>query len=210
MTKLDDYPDMVIGCIGGGRSFGGVAFPFIKDKINGKDLRLIAVELEACPTLTRGLYAYDFGDTAELTPLVRMFTLGHTFVPPRIHAGGLRYHGTAPLISQLHHDGIIEAQTIHQHAVFAPAVQFAQLEAIIPAPEPSHPIHVAIQEALKCKESGGRQKTSCSCCVAMVTSIWALTTSTSQATSWTNRSRERISTRRWPQSRLLRTPGRIQ
>ena len=154
LEKLDAYPDMVIGCVGGGSSFGGIAFPFIKDKIDGKDLRLIAVEPEACPTLTQGLYAYDFGDTAELTPLVKMFTLGHTFVPPRIHAGGLRYHGMAPLISQLHHDGLIEAQAVHQNAVFASAVQFAQTEAIIPAPEPSHAIHVAIQEALKCKESG--------------------------------------------------------
>jgi tryptophan synthase beta chain len=145
---------MAIGCVEGGSSFGGVAFPFVKDKIDGKDLRLIAVEPEACPTLTQGLYAYDFGDTAELTLLVKMFTLGHTFVPPRIHAGGLRYHGMAPLISQLHHDGIIEAQAVHQNTVFASAVQFAQTEAIIPAPEPSQAIHVSIQEALKCKESG--------------------------------------------------------
>jgi len=155
MEKLDSYPDMVIGCIGGGSSFGGVAFPFIRDKIvDGKDIQFIAVEPEACPTVTRGQFAYDFGDTAELTPLVKMFTLGHTFVPPPIHSGGLRYHGMAPLISALGKEGLIETRAVHQTAIFDAALQFARTEGIIPAPEPAHAIQVAIVEALKCKESG--------------------------------------------------------
>ena len=154
MEKLDAYPDMIIGCVGGGSSFAGIAFPFVKDKLEGRDVRFIAVEPEAAPTITRGKYTYDFGDTAELTPLVKMYTLGHTFVPPRIHSGGLRYHGMAPLISQLCNEGIIEARAEHQTGVFAAAVQFAKAEGIIPAPEPAHAIKVAIDEALKCRETG--------------------------------------------------------
>ena len=154
LEKVDAYPDMVIGCVGGGSSFAGIAFPFVKDKLDGRDIRFIAVEPEAAPTITRGRYTYDFGDTSELTPLVKMYTLGHTFVPPRIHAGGLRYHGMAPLISQLCDEGIIEARAEHQNGVFAAAVQFAKAEGIIPAPEPSHAVKVAIDEALKCKETG--------------------------------------------------------
>ena len=154
LEKVDAYPDMIIGCVGGGSSFAGIAFPFVKDKLDGRDIRFIAVEPEAAPTLTRGKYTYDFGDTSELTPLVKMYTLGHTFVPPRIHSGGLRYHGMAPLISQLCNEGIIEARAEHQTGVFAAAVQFAKAEGIIPAPEPSHAIKVAIDEALKCKETG--------------------------------------------------------
>ena len=154
LEKVDAYPDMIIGCVGGGSSFAGIAFPFVKDKLEGRDIRFIAVEPEAAPTITRGKYTYDFGDTAELTPLVKMYTLGHTFVPPRIHSGGLRYHGMAPLISQLCNEGIIEARAEHQTSVFAAAVQFAKAEGIIPAPEPSHAIKVAIDEALKCKETG--------------------------------------------------------
>ncbi|MCH7705632.1 MAG: TrpB-like pyridoxal phosphate-dependent enzyme [Chloroflexi bacterium] len=152
--KLDDYPDMVIGCVGGGSSFAGIAFPFIKDKLEGRNIQFIAVEPEAAPSITRGRYTYDFGDTAGLTPLVKMFTLGHTFVPPTIHAGGLRYHGMAPLISLLCDQGIIEARAVHQNPTFEAAVLFAKTEGIIPAPEPSHAIRVAIDEALKCKESG--------------------------------------------------------
>ena len=154
LEKVDAYPDMIIGCVGGGSSFAGIAFPFVKDKLEGRDIRFIAVEPEAAPTITRGKYTYDFGDTAELTPLVKMYTLGHTFVPPRIHSGGLRYHGMAPLISQLCDEGIIEARAEHQTSVFAAAVQFAKAEGIIPAPEPSHAIKVAIDEALKCRETG--------------------------------------------------------
>ncbi len=154
LEKVDAYPDMVIGCVGGGSSFAGIAFPFVKDKLDGRDIRFIAVEPEAAPTITRGKYTYDFGDTSELTPLVKMYTLGHTFVPPRIHAGGLRYHGMAPLISQLCNEGLIEARAEHQNGVFAAAVLFAKTEGIIPAPEPSHAVKVAIDEALKCKETG--------------------------------------------------------
>ena len=152
--KLDDYPDMVIGCVGGGSSFAGIVFPFIREHLAGKKTRFIAVEPEAAPSITRGEYTYDFGDTAELTPLVKMFTLGHSFVPAPIHAGGLRYHGMAPLISLLAEQGIIEARALHQTPVFQAAVQFAKTEGIVPAPEPSHAIKAAIDEALVCKESG--------------------------------------------------------
>ena len=155
LEKLDAYPDTVVGCVGGGSSFGGLTFPFIRDKIvDGKDIHFIAVEPEACPTMTRGNFAYDFGDTAGMTPLMKMFTLGHTFVPSRIHAGGLRYHGMAPLISALCSQGIVEARAIHQTSVFEAAVKFARTEGIISAPEPAHAIQVAIGEALKCKETG--------------------------------------------------------
>ncbi len=154
MEKLDAYPDTVIGCVGGGSSFGGISFPFIKDKLDGKDIRFIAVEPEACPTITRGKYTYDFGDTGQMTPLVKMHTLGHTFVPPPIHAGGLRYHGMAPLISLLVDLGLIEARAIHQNAVFRSAITLARTEGMISAPEPAHALAVAIDEALKCKETG--------------------------------------------------------
>ncbi|MBI4200263.1 MAG: TrpB-like pyridoxal phosphate-dependent enzyme [Chloroflexi bacterium] len=152
--KLGVYPDVVIGCVGGGSSFAGIAFPFIRDKLGGKKVQFIAVEPEACPSITQGKYVYDFGDTAELTPLVKMYTLGHTFVPPAIHAGGLRYHGMAPLISLLCSLRIIEARAVHQNAVFGAAVFFARHEGIVPAPEPAHAIKVAIEEAVKCKETG--------------------------------------------------------
>ncbi len=153
--KIGEYPDMVIGCVGGGSSFAGIAFPFVKDKLDGKrDTRFIAVEPEAAPSITRGKYAYDHGDTAELIPLAKMYTLGHTFVPPAIHAGGLRYHGMASLLSLLCNEGVIEARAEHQNGVFAAAVQFARTEGIIPAPEPSHAIKATIDEALICKETG--------------------------------------------------------
>ena len=154
MELADAYPDIVIGCVGGGSNFAGLAFPFMPDKQAGKDIRFIAVEPEACPTLTRGLNAYDFGDTAGMTPLIKMHTLGHTFVPNPIHAGGLRYHGMAPLISLLVKNGVMEPRAYHQTPVFEAAVQFARTEGIIPAPEPSHAIKAAIDEALACKESG--------------------------------------------------------
>jgi tryptophan synthase beta chain len=145
---------MVIGCVGGGSSFAGIAFPFVKDRLDGKNIQFIAVEPEAAPSISRGKYTYDFGDTAGLTPLVKMHTLGHTFVPPSIHAGGLRYHGMAPLISLLADQGLIETRAEHQNPVFEAALLFAKAEGIIPAPEPSHAVKVAIDEAIKCRESG--------------------------------------------------------
>jgi len=157
MEKANAYPDMVIGCVGGGSSFGGIVFPFVPDKLAGKKIRFIAVEPEACPSLTRGKFAYDFGDTAGTTPLIKMYTLGHTFVPNPIHAGGLRYHGMAPLISQMVKEKLVEARAYHQTKVFEAAVQFARTEGIIPAPEPSHAIRAAIDEALACKKTGEKK-----------------------------------------------------
>ncbi|HNT33572.1 MAG TPA: TrpB-like pyridoxal phosphate-dependent enzyme [bacterium] len=154
LEKANDKADIVIGCVGGGSNFAGMAFPFFPDKLAGKDIRFIGVEPCACPTLTRGVYAYDFGDTAQMTPLLKMHTLGHDFIPPGIHAGGLRYHGGAPLLCALINQGFIEAQAVHQTAAFKSALQFARTEGIIPAPETSHAICVGIQEALKCKETG--------------------------------------------------------
>ncbi len=155
MEKAGDYPDIVIGCIGGGSNYAGIAFPFVREKlVNGKKTTFIAVEPQAAPSVTQGKYAYDFGDTAEMTPLMKMYTLGHTFVPPAIHAGGLRYHGMSQLISQLCNEGVMEARAVHQVPVFEAAVQFARTEGIVPAPESAHAIRTAIDEALKCKESG--------------------------------------------------------
>ncbi len=156
MEMADAYPDIIVGCIGGGSNFAGMFLPFIKDKISGKkpDLRIINVEPESCPTLTKGLYAYDFGDVACMTPLLKMFTLGHEFIPPPVHAGGLRYHGMAPIICHLHKLGLVEAQAVPQLATFEAGVQFARTEGIISAPETNHAIRVTIDEALKCKESG--------------------------------------------------------
>jgi len=142
----DEYPDIVIGSVGGGSNFAGLAFPFIGDKLRGKhDVRAIAVEPTACPSLTGGEFRYDFGDTAELTPLLKMYTLGHEFTPPAIHAGGLRYHGMAPLVSKLHAGKVIEAVALRQTEVFAAAVQFARSEGIVPAPESAHAIKCAIE-----------------------------------------------------------------
>jgi tryptophan synthase beta chain len=156
MEMADAYPDIIVGCIGGGSNFAGQFLPWIRDKISGKkpDLRIICVEPESCPSVTRGLYAYDFGDLAGLTPLLRMYTLGHGFIPPPIHAGGLRYHGMAPIICHLHKLGLIEARAEHQTAVFEAGVKFARTEGIITGPEPCHDLKVAIDEALKCRESG--------------------------------------------------------
>ncbi len=155
LEKAGDYPDMVIGCCGGGSNFAGIAFPFVHDKLTkGTKVRAIAVEPSACPTLTKGKFAYDYGDTAGIVPILNMYTLGHDFMPPGIHAGGLRYHGNSPLVSQLFHDGVIEAQAKTQRACFEAAVMFAQTEGILPAPESSHAIRAAIDEALKCREAG--------------------------------------------------------
>jgi len=158
MEIAGDYPDMVIGCVGGGSNFAGIAFPFIQDKFQGKTLRFIAVEPTACPTLTKGPFAYDFGDTAETTPLIAMYTLGHSFVPPGIHAGGLRYHGMAPLVSHLVREKVIEAKACRQIPVFEAAQMFSRTEGIIPAPESAHAIRVAIDEAVQAKQEG-RSKT---------------------------------------------------
>lgn len=154
MEMVDDYPDVVIGCCGGGSNFAGIALPFIPDKLAGKKVRLLSVEPAACPTLTRGVFAYDFGDVAGFTPLLKMYTLGHDFTPAGIHAGGLRYHGDSPLISQLYHDGLFEATAVMQKGVFEAAMLFAQTEGIVPAPESSHAIRTAIDEAMKAKEEG--------------------------------------------------------
>jgi len=154
MQMTGDYPDVVIGCVGGGSNFSGLANPFIRDKIAGKPLRAVAVEPTACPTLTKGVFAYDFGDTAELTPLLPMFTLGHKFVPPRIHAGGLRYHGDSPLLSELVRRSLVEARAYGQIEVFKAALTFARTEGLIPAPETAHAIKAVIDEALEAKKAG--------------------------------------------------------
>jgi len=154
LEMVDDYPDMVIGCCGGGSNFAGIAFPFLPDKLAGKNIRLIAVEPAACPTLTKGEFTYDYGDAAGLVPIMKMYTLGHNFTPSGIHAGGLRYHGASPLVSQLYHDGLLEAVAVKQNATFAAAMLFARTESIVPAPESAHAIRVAVDEALKAKEEG--------------------------------------------------------
>jgi len=158
MAIAGDYPDVVIGCHGGGSNFAGLAFPYVSDKANGKDVRLVAAEPISCPTLTKGVYEFDYGDTAKMAPISKMYTLGHDFMPPGIHAGGLRYHGASPLVSQLLHHGVIEAKAVGQLGCFEAAVQFARTEGIIPAPESSHAIRVAIDEALQAKEEG-KEKT---------------------------------------------------
>ena len=154
MELAGDPPDVVIGCVGGGSNFSGLAFPFLPEKFKGRNIRFIAVEPEACPTLTRGDYLYDFGDTAATTPLLKMYTLGHNFVPPSIHAGGLRYHGDAPLLCLLYHHKYIEAVAYQQRTVFEAAMQFARAEGIIPAPESAHAIRKAIDEALDARSEG--------------------------------------------------------
>jgi len=156
MEMAGEYPDIVIACAGGGSNFAGLAFPFLRDKLAGdkKNMEVIAVEPSSCPSLTKGKFEYDFGDEAGMTPLLKMYTLGHDFIPPKIHAGGLRYHGMAPTISHLYHHGLITAKSYHQLEVFAAAQMFAQTEGIVPAPESSHAIKEAIEQALKCKETG--------------------------------------------------------
>ncbi len=154
MELADDYPDVVIGCVGGGSNMSGLSFPFLADKFKGKPVRVVAVEPEACPTLTRGEYLYDFGDTAATTPLLKMYTLGHGFVPPAIHSGGLRYHGDAPLVCLLYHHKYLEAVAYPQRTVFEAAVHFAKTEGIVSAPESAHAIRKVIDEALRCKREG--------------------------------------------------------
>jgi tryptophan synthase beta chain len=154
LKKVGDKPNVLIGCCGGGSNFAGLAFPYMPEKLAGEDIRMIAVEPTSCPTLTKGVYAYDFGDTAQMTPLMLMYTLGHDFIPPGIHAGGLRYHADSPLVSQLHKEGIVEAVAYTQNPVFEAALQFARVEGIIPAPESAHAVKAAIDEALRCKEEG--------------------------------------------------------
>jgi len=156
MESAGYYPDVVIGAVGGGSNFAGLSFPFLADKLRGdrENLKVLAVEPEACPTLTKGEYRYDFGDTVGLTPLIKMYTLGHEFVPPPIHAGGLRYHGDAPLVCKLYDLGYIDAVAYKQTEVFDAALTFARTEGIVPAPESSHAIKAAIDEALRCKETG--------------------------------------------------------
>ena len=158
MELAGEYPDIIIGCAGGGSNFAGFTYPFLWKKFTeGKKLRVIAAEPASCPSLTRGTYTFDFGDAAAMAPIVKMYTLGHTFVPPGIHAGGLRYHGMSPSVSALVDHGDVEARAVHQLATFEAAVQFSRAEGIIPAPESAHAIRVAIDEALECKKNGEKK-----------------------------------------------------
>jgi len=154
LEQAGAYPDVVVGCTGGGSNFAGISFPFIADKIAGRDVRVVAAEPASCPSLTRGQYGYDFGDTAMLTPLLPMHTLGHSFRPAPIHAGGLRYHGMAPLVSHLVHTGLVEARAYTQNECFAEGVRFARAEGIIPAPEPTHAIRAVVDEVERAREEG--------------------------------------------------------
>src|SRR3954454_3553578 len=155
MEMAGDEPDVIVGCVGGGSNFGGMAFPFLREKLRGdREVRYIAAEPAACPTLTRGVYAYDYGDTAGLTPLMPMYTLGHDFVPPPVHAGGLRYHGDSPIVCALVKAGLVEARAYRQNETFAAALRFARTEAILPAPEPGHAIRAVIDEAEAAKQAG--------------------------------------------------------
>jgi len=158
MAIAGDYPDVVIGCAGGGSNFAGLAFPFVQDKINGKEIQVIAAEPSSCPTMTRGPFAYDFGDTAQTTPLLPMYTLGHDFVPPPIHAGGLRYHGMAPLVSQLVRDGLVEPRAYHNLETFKAGIDWARTEGHISAPETNHALAAVVDVAKQAKEEG-KEKT---------------------------------------------------
>ena len=158
MDMAGEYPDVIIGCVGGGSNFAGIAYPFLRENLtNGADTRFIAVEPTATPSLTRGPYAFDYGDTAKMAPIVKMFTLGHAFIPPPIHAGGLRYHGMAPSLCALYDAGLIEARAVPQLATFEAALMFARTEGIIPAPETAHAIRTAIDEALDAKDKGEKR-----------------------------------------------------
>jgi len=158
MDMADEYPDVVIGCVGGGSNFAGIAYPFLRENLkNGKRTRLVGVEPTATPSLTRGVYAFDYGDTAKMAPIVKMHTLGHDFMPPGIHAGGLRYHGMAPSVSALHDAGYIDAVAVKQKGTFEAAVQFAKAEGIVPAPESAHAVRAAIDEALDAKAKGEKR-----------------------------------------------------
>jgi tryptophan synthase beta chain len=154
LEKAGEYPDVVIGCVGGGSNFAGIAFPFLRDKLNGKDVRIIACEPASCPSMTKGPYVYDFGDTAGMTPLLAMYSLGHNFMPAPIHAGGLRYHGVAPLVSRVLADGLIEARAYNQLTTFRAGITFARTEGFVPAPETNHAIACVIEEAQRAKEEG--------------------------------------------------------
>lgn len=158
MDMANEYPDVVIGCVGGGSNFAGIALPFLRENLkNGQRARLVAVEPKATPSFTKGLYTFDYGDTAQMAPIVKMHTLGHSFVPPAIHAGGLRYHGMAPLLCGLYDNGLIEAKAVNQLATFEAAILFAHTEGILPAPESAHAIRAAIDEALDAKEKGEKR-----------------------------------------------------
>jgi tryptophan synthase beta chain len=158
MDLADEYPDVVIGCVGGGSNFAGIAFPFLRENLkSGRRTRLLAVEPTAAPSLTRGVYAFDYGDTARMAPIVKMHTLGHSFVPPSIHAGGLRYHGMAPSVSAFYSAGLIEAVAVKQKAAFEAAIQFARAEGIVPAPESAHAIRAAVDEAMDAKAKGEKR-----------------------------------------------------
>ena len=156
MEEAGEYPDIIIGCAGGGSNAAGLYLPFVKDKIDGSkpDLRVINVEPYSCPTLTKGPFAYDYGDSAKMAPIVKMYTLGHGYMPPPIHAGGLRYHGMAPIISHLLKLGYVEARAVHQLETFEAGISFARTEGILSAPETMHAIRAVIDEALICKETG--------------------------------------------------------
>ncbi|MEJ5240823.1 MAG: TrpB-like pyridoxal phosphate-dependent enzyme [Anaerolineales bacterium] len=158
MEMAGEYPDVVIGCVGGGSNFAGLAYPFLGENLrNGRKTRLIAVEPTAAPSLTKGVYTFDYGDTARMAPIVKMHTLGHTFVPPAIHAGGLRYHGMAPSLSAFHEAGLIEAVAVPQRATFEAALLFARSEGIVPAPESAHAVRVAIDQAIEARERGEKR-----------------------------------------------------
>jgi tryptophan synthase beta chain len=155
LEKADETPDVIVGCVGGGSNFGGAVFPFIKDQIDGKiDCKFIAAEPQSCPTLTQGKYCYDYGDTAGMTPLMKMYTLGHNFIPPSVHAGGLRYHGMAPQVALMVKEGLVEGRTVTQKEVFESGITFAKAEGVVPAPETCHAIKVGIDEARECKKTG--------------------------------------------------------
>ena len=158
MELAGEYPDVVVGCAGGGSNFGGVAFPFLRENLlNGRDTRFVAVEPASCPTLTKGSFTYDFGDTAGMTPMMKMYTLGHSFVPPGIHAGGLRYHGESPIVSALVHEGLVEARAYPQNPTFEAGLTFARTEGIVPAPEVTHAIKATMDLALEAKEAGEKK-----------------------------------------------------
>jgi tryptophan synthase beta chain len=156
MEKVDEYPDVIIGCVGGGSNFAGISFPYLRDVLTGEveELEVVAVEPSACPTLTKGEFKYDFGDAAGTTPLLKMYTLGHEYVPPAIHAGGLRYHGDSPIVSRLYEDGFISAVAYHQREIFEAAATFSRAEGIVPAPESAHAVKAAIDRALECRKTG--------------------------------------------------------
>ena len=201
LAKVGDTPDLIVGCTGGGSNFGGLAFPFLREKLAGQiDPTIRCVEPAACPCLTKGEYRYDFGDTAGMTPLVKMHTLGHDFIPEAIHAGGLRYHGMSPLLSHIYELGLVEAEAIAQRECFDAGVQFARTEGIVPAPEPTHAIAAAIREAKRCTETGEEKVILTAMCghghFDMAAYEQYLRARWSTASCPTTRSR-----RRWPTSR---------